>query len=91
MDYGGHECPFCGHHYNHSAICLYQQICDLDKPTIKIKPNPNCEICGGSGEVFDWVAYGTTNISETNLCNCILAQLPENYNDEEIELDVNNG
>jgi hypothetical protein len=55
----------------------------------KIKPKPGCKYCNGSGEVVDWVDYGSTQVPLTSLCSCIEEQLPEEYDElrgDEIEI-----
>lgn len=54
---------------------------------MKIKPDPDCEYCHGTGEVLDWVDYGSTVVSMPSLCSCVEEQIPEDF-DGEIELDV---
>lgn len=54
---------------------------------IKVKPDPNCKYCHGSGEVLDWVDYGSTTISMPSLCNCVEIQIHEDY-EGAIELDL---
>ncbi len=29
MDFGARECPFCFHHYNHDADCLYSKALEI--------------------------------------------------------------
>jgi len=51
-----------------------------------IKPDPNCPECHGTGEVYDWVDYGSTRVSMPSFCSCV-----ENQTDEDahaIELDL---
>jgi hypothetical protein len=55
---------------------------------LKIKPDPNCEACLGTGEVSDSVDYGSTTVSMPSVCDCVLEQVPEGREDEEIELDL---
>jgi len=54
----------------------------------KITPDPNCPICRGSGEVYEHHPYGSTTATETLWCDCMVEQLPEEWDDwnDEIEL-----
>lgn len=54
---------------------------------MKIKPDLNCEFCHGTGEITDWVDYGSTVAPLTSYCSCVEDQIPEFY-DGEIELDL---
>ena len=53
---------------------------------MKIQPDPNCEYCHGTGEVWDTVDYGSTTASFLSLCSCIEEQIPEDFGGE-IEID----
>lgn len=57
---------------------------------MKIKPDPNCKSCRGTGEVNDFVPvpFGVGNCAMPSLCSCIEEQIPEGYEDEEIEIDL---
>jgi len=50
----------------------------------QIAPDPNCGVCGGSGEVVDWVPYGSTNVPMYSLCECVEEQAV--HEDSTIEL-----
>lgn len=54
---------------------------------MKIKPDPNCKWCRGSGIVYDSVSYGSTTAQLPSTCECVEAQVPEDY-DGEIEIDL---
>jgi hypothetical protein len=56
--------------------------------TIKIYPNPNCRYCHGKGEINDWVDYGSTRVPMPSLCDCILDQLPDDFNDRDTFVEV---
>lgn len=45
----------------------------------KIKPDPNCDACHGTGEVNDWVPapFGPGNVPMPSVCECIEEQLTE--------------
>ncbi len=58
-------------------------------PTEYIKPNPNCNFCGGSGEIQEPHPYGSTVVSETLLCECVTDQI-KNSNNSLIELVLDN-
>lgn len=53
--------------------------------TMKIKPDPNCKYCHGTGEVYDTVDYGSTVAYLPSFCSCVEEQIPEDW-DGEIEL-----
>lgn len=52
----------------------------------KIKPNPACTQCKGSGEIVDWVDYGSTVISMPSICDCVYEQLA--HEGEEFVVDL---
>lgn len=35
------------------------------------RPDPNCGICHGSGELFDWEDYGSTQVRRYYDCECM--------------------
>jgi len=55
---------------------------------IKITPKPDCPDCNGTGEIYDYVPvpFGVGNCAMPSLCWCIEEQIPEDYEDEEIEI-----
>ena len=56
---------------------------------MKIQPDPNCKLCMGTGETFDWVDYGSTQVKLDSLCECVLDQLPDDFDDQDmIDLDL---
>lgn len=55
---------------------------------LKIKPDPKCKACLGTGEVNDWVDYGATTVPMPSVCDCVTEQIPEGKEDEEIEIDL---
>jgi len=56
---------------------------------MKIKPNPNCKACNGTGEVYDIVDWGAATCSMPTVCDCVIEQLPDDQDEEiEIELDL---
>ncbi len=54
----------------------------------QVMPKENCETCHGEGFVSgDWVDYGSTKTQlPDEYCDCILEQLPEDY-DGKIEVN----
>ena len=52
-----------------------------------IKPDPNCALCHGNGEVHDTVDYGSTTASLPSFCDCVEMQAVEDTDDIEIILD----
>lgn len=61
--------------------------CDRTKLEI-IKPNPECKLCGGCGEVYAGsVPYGSTSVSlPDDLCECVIEQCE--YDDAGVMLDL---
>jgi len=57
---------------------------------MKIKPDPNCAMCKGTGEVFDWVDYGSTQVKLPSLCDCVQDQIPDDFDERYgvIDLDL---
>lgn len=49
--------------------------------TYLIAPVQNCKFCHGSGSVVEYHPYGATVAGETLICDCILEQLPEEYDE----------
>jgi hypothetical protein len=54
---------------------------------MKIKPKKDCKSCHGSGEVTDFVPYGSTMAGMDSFCDCVEEQIPEDF-DGEIEIDL---
>lgn len=54
----------------------------------KIIPVAGCKDCHGTGEVADWVDYGSTTVPMYSTCWCVDDQLPEEFDcmHDEIEL-----
>lgn len=50
-----------------------------------VKPDPDCALCHGDGEVSDSVDYGDTQVSLPSFCDCVEIQVPD-YEDIEIVL-----
>ena len=40
-----------------------------------VKPDPDCALCHGTGEVSDSVDYGDTKVSMFTLCDCVEMQV----------------
>lgn len=55
---------------------------------MKIKPKKNCKACHGTGLVYDIVDWGATTAQMDSLCDCVLEQIEEENENEEVELDV---
>lgn len=45
--------------------------------TRQIVPSRECKACHGSGEVNDWVDYGSTRVAMPSVCGCVEEQLTE--------------
>jgi hypothetical protein len=43
------------------------------------EPDPNCEFCHGTGVVYDWVPYGSTNVPMPSACECAFRNEPQEY------------
>jgi hypothetical protein len=58
-------------------------------PTERIKPNPECKACHGSGEIIDFVPmpFGSGDCQMPSFCDCVIEQLQDE--DADIELDLN--
>ena len=50
-----------------------------------VKPDPDCALCHGIGEVLDSVDYGEQRVSMPTFCDCVEMQVPD-YEDIEIVL-----
>ena len=37
-------------------------------------PKDNCPFCNGTGETFDWVLYGSTNVRMYSTCECVIVE-----------------
>ncbi len=44
---------------------------------LRIKPNRRCRVCSGTGEVIDYVPYGSEEVPMTSVCNCVLDQIAD--------------
>ncbi len=56
---------------------------------MKIKPNPECKICKGGGEVYESEEFWGAPCTRVEICDCIFEQIPEGTpDDEQIELDL---
>lgn len=66
--------------------------CDCSKSKVyKITPLSNCRFCYGTGEVAEHHPYGSTWATEYLTCDCVLEQLPEDYEDnDELIIDTLN-
>ena len=47
-----------------------------------VKPDPNCALCHGNGEVYDSITYGSTNWGMPSFCDCVEMQVPDYENIE---------
>ena len=52
----------------------------------KYMPNESCSMCRGTGEVVDWVPYGSTNVPMYSVCECVERQVEDEDDDVEIVL-----
>lgn len=50
--------------------------------TLTITAREGCKYCFGTGYVSDWVDYGSTRMSMQSICDCVIEQLPANYDDD---------
>ena len=57
--------------------------------------NPDCSICGGTGQVVDWVSYGDTNVPMYSACECTFVEENEMQSDrtqaDEVEHELTLG
>ena len=42
-----------------------------------VKPDPDCVLCRGIGEVLDSVDYGDQKVSMPTFCDCVEMQVPD--------------
>jgi len=49
-----------------------------------ITPRKDCRYCHGTGQVNDWVDYGSTTVSMPSICDCVTEQAE--YEDSVIEI-----
>jgi len=58
--------------------------------TLRIKPRDDCKACHGTGEVNNWVPvpFGVGMCAETLYCDCVIEQIPDDAEDEDIELEA---
>lgn len=58
----------------------------------KIIPVSTCKYCHGTGEVAEHHPYGSTYATEYLVCDCVLEQLPEDFEDgkDDFEIDLSN-
>jgi hypothetical protein len=54
----------------------------------KIQADPNCKSCHGSGTVVEYHPYGSTVAGESLTCDCVMEQLPEEYDSLRDTVDV---
>lgn len=47
--------------------------------TLTITAKEGCEFCHGTGTVSDWVDYGMTSVPIESTCDCVIEQLPDDY------------
>lgn len=57
----------------------------------KITPEANCKFCHGRGDVAEHHPWGSTFATEYLTCECVLDQLPEEFDDyrDTIEIEPN--
>jgi len=51
---------------------------------VLVQPDPECSMCRGTGEVCDWVDYGSTVVPLRSACECVERQVEDD--DAEIEI-----
>jgi len=56
--------------------------------TLKIYPNPHWGMCHGTGQIAEQHPYGSTIAIEYLLCDCVIEQLPEDF-DGDVDLGYN--
>jgi hypothetical protein len=54
---------------------------------IKIKPDPNCPACLGTGIDYLTVPYMGTKL-EKYFCDCVTTQIPEGQESEDVEIET---
>lgn len=54
----------------------------------QITPISNCKVCHGTGLVTEYHPYGSTVAAEYLTCDCVLEQLPEDFDDYTDEVDI---
>lgn len=54
----------------------------------KVKPDSKCKYCYGTGTVSESHPYGSAYATEYLTCDCVLEQLPEEFNDNEDEVKI---
>ena len=57
----------------------------------KISPIDGCQFCRGTGTVTEYHPWGNTTAAEYLICDCVIEQLPEEYDDRTDEIDVIGG
>lgn len=56
--------------------------------TYKITPELQCKFCHGSGVVAEHHPYGSTYATEYLTCDCVIEQLPEDFDDYKDDIDI---
>lgn len=56
--------------------------------TYKITAPETCSSCHGSGTVTEYHPWGSTVAAENLTCDCVLEQLPEEFEDYKDEIEV---
>lgn len=56
--------------------------------TYRITPKPGCPYCYSTGEVTDWVDYGSTQVALRSACECVTDQLPESFDDRQDGFEI---
>jgi hypothetical protein len=50
-----------------------------EEPVVLIIPYADCQYCHGEGIIREHHPYGSTTATEELYCDCVLSQLPEDY------------
>ncbi len=69
----------------------YDLVCEEPKRTVKIKPNPKCKACKGSGELHQSEEFWGAPCTRDYFCDCVEEQISDDYIegiDGEIELVI---
>jgi len=57
---------------------------DAPRKVQQIKPKSGCIHCRGTGEITDWVPYGSTTVPMRSFCSCVEEQIE----DDDVEVEI---